>query len=264
MPSSQPKPPAHVQSVEKAIRVLDVLAQENRDMSLTEIAAALGWPKSTVHGLLATLREYQFVDQSHGTGRYWLGVKLFELGNQVARSWNIRPLARPVMRRLNEAFGEMVQLAKEEDGEVLYIDKMESSQMMRIVSEIGTRLPMHCSGLGKALLAHKPPEEVKRILKRRGMRAMTARTITTPQALEAELVRIRRQGYAIDDREIMEGLRCIAAPIFDRDGNVRYAVSVSGIVSSISGERFERILAGVLKAAEDISYSMGYRGGGPP
>lgn len=249
----------HVQSVEKALMILETLSKENREMSLTEIAKILDWPKSTVHGLLSTLREYQFVDQSHTTGHYLLGIRLFELGNQVARNWNIRQVARPVMHRINDAFGEMVQLATEENGEVLYIDKLESNQMMRIVSEIGARLPMHCTGLGKVLLAYKSPVEIQGIIKKRGMRAMTTRTIVTFEALETELSQVRNQGYAIDDREIMEGLRCMAAPIYDRDGCVRYAISISGLVSSLQGKRFEEMLQAVRDAAGEISHAMGYR-----
>lgn len=250
---------AHVQSVEKALIILETLFEENREMSLTELAKALDWPKSTVHGLLSTLREYQFVDQSHVSGHYGLGIRLFELGSQVARNWNIRQIARPVMLRLNDFYGETVQLATEENGEVLYIDKLESNRMMRIVSEIGARLPMHCSGLGKVLLAHKTEAEARGIIKKRGMRAMTAHTIVTPEALEAELSRIRAQRYAIDDRETMDGLRCVAAPIHDREGQVRYAISISGLAGALRGERFEEILRAVREAAEEISHAMGYR-----
>lgn len=256
---------SHVQSVERALKLVNLLSQENREMSLTEISKAMAWPKSTVHGLLATLRDYQFVDQSPANGHYYLGIRLFELGNQVARGWSIRQLAMPVMQRLSGRLGEMVQLATEDKGEVLYIEKIDSTQMIRIVSEIGMRLPMHCSGLGKVLLAHKTTAEVKYILKKRGMKPMTRRTITDPDALGDELMKVRRQGYAVDDREIMDSLRCVAAPIFDRDGQVKYAISISGLAGSLQGKHFDDTLAALREAAEDISYAMGYRtpdGGG--
>ncbi|MDL2317901.1 IclR family transcriptional regulator [Eubacteriales bacterium OttesenSCG-928-A19] len=250
---------SHVQSVERALRLIDLLAQEGREMSLTEISRAMEWPKSTVHGLLATLRDYQFVDQSPSTGHYYLGVRLFELGNQVARSWNIRTMAMPVMQRLNSRLGEMVQLATEDKGEVLYIEKIDSTQMFRIVSDIGVRLPMHCSGLGKVLLAFKTPAEVKYILSRKGQKAMTRRTITDPRELELELAKVREQGYAVDDREIMDSLRCIAAPIFDRECRVQYAISISGLPNVLSGDRFDTALEAVREAAEEISFAMGHR-----
>lgn len=252
-------PSSHVQSVERAIKVMELLADEGREMSLTEISRALNWPKSTVHGLISTLRDFQYIDQSPNNGNYRLGIRLFELGNAVARSWNIRSIALPVMQQLNHALGEMVHLATEDSGEVLYIEKLDSTHMMRIVSEIGARLPMHCSGLGKVLLAYKTKNEVKWIVTKKGLRRMTLRTITDPQVLDRELEKIRTQGYAIDDREIMDSLLCVAAPIFDKEGNVRYAVSVSTLAGNMTDERFELIKTMVTGAAEQISYEMGHR-----
>lgn len=254
-----PRNPSHVQSLARALQLVDLLAAENRAMSLTEISKAIGWPKSTVHGLLTTLRDFHYIDQSPTTGHYRLGVRLFELGNVVARGWDIRTMALPAMQRLNNQLGEMVQLATEDKGEVLYLEKLDSTHMMRIVSEIGSRLPMYCSGLGKMLLAYKTPAEVKWILGKHGMRAMTSRTITSKEALEKELAKIRRQGYAIDDREIMDSLRCVAVPIRDRDGMVRYAISVSGIADRLQGAYFDKVLLALQATARDISFAMGYR-----
>lgn len=250
---------SHVQSVERALMILDLIAKENREMSLTEISKALGWPKSTVHGLIATLRDYHYISQSATTGHYHLGVRLFELGNIVARSWDIRTMALPVMQHLNSQLGEMIQLAMEDNGEVLYLEKLDSTHMMRIVSDPGIRLPMHCSALGKVLLAYKNPSEVKYITTKQGMPAMTSRTITSLPDLEKELAKVRRQGYAMDDREIMEGLRCIAAPIYNSEGKVRYAISVSGFVNSMQGDHLEKALAILLDSTLKISYEMGYR-----
>lgn len=250
---------SHVQSVERALMLLDLLAREHREMSLTEIANCMHWPKSTVHGLIATLRDCSYVDQSLVSGCYRLGVRLFELGNIVARSWDIRALALPALQNLNNQLGEMVQLATEDKGEVLYLEKLDSTHMMRIVSEIGARLPMHCTGLGKVLLAYKKPAEIKWILTKHGMPPMTSRTITNREALERELIKIRRQGYAMDDREIMDSLRCVAAPVYDRDGNVKYAISVSGLANSLQGERLEMARDELLLTAKSLSYAMGYR-----
>lgn len=252
---------SHVQSVQRALMLAELLAQENREMTLTEISKMINWPKSTVHGLLTTLRDFRYVDQSPTTGHYRLGVRLFELGNIVARGWDIRSIAMPAMQRLNNLLGEMVQLATEDNGEVLYLEKQDSTHIMRIVSEIGGRLPMYCSGLGKILLAYKTPAEVKWILSKHGMRAMTSRTITNPSQLEKELAKIRRQGYAIDNREIMDSLRCVAAPIRDRDGQVKYAISVSGFANSLQGEHLDKTLEALQKMARDISFVMGYREG---
>jgi len=249
----------HVQSVGKALLILDLLAAEKSEMSLTDISSATGWAKSTVHGLVSTLREYGYIEQSLFNGRYKLGIKLFEMGNAVKRSWDINAVAKPHLRRLNEKTGEMVQLAVEKEGEVLYLDKLDAHKDMRIVSDIGIRLPVHCSGLGKALLAYRPQSEVKRIVKEKGMRAMTERTITTLPKLFQELENVRKNGYSIDDQEIMEGLRCIGAPIFDSGNQVRYAISVSGFYYKMQGQHLDFIIESVKKTAETISYEMGYR-----
>jgi len=249
---------SHVQSLARALRLLETLAGAEREMTLTELSEILEWPKSTVHGVLTTLRDFRFVDQSPPNGRYRLGVRLFEYGQKAARNWGIREIAMPAMRKLNAQFGEMVQLATEDAGEVFYLDKIDSTHIIRIVSDIGARLPMHCSGLGKALLAFRPYSEARSILMRNGMRRMTSRTITEPALMEDELNKIRIQGYASDNQEIMEGLCCVAAPIRDKEGVVKYAVSVSGLAERLTGPYMEQIKDAVIAAANEISQNMGY------
>ena len=250
---------SHVQSLARALRLLEVLAGEKQEIALSEIAEKLDWPKSTVHGLLATLRDYRYVEQSDANGRYRLGIRLFELGHKAAKNWGIREVALPVMQKLNSQCGEMVQLATEDDGEVVYLEQVDSTHIIRIVSEPGARLPMHCSGLGKVLLAHRAPAEARSILARKGMRRMTVRTITEITKMEAELCGVRKQGYAVDDQEIMEGLRCVAAPIKSKNDSVKYAVSVSGLAGRLSGEYFEYIRKSVIDSAAEISVNIGYR-----
>lgn len=250
---------SHVGSVARALELVEVLAEVNREISITELSKRLGWPKSTTYGLLSTLRDYRYVDQSAVTGRYKLGVRFFEVGSIVSRSWDIHTAALRHMRLLNAKLGEMVQLATEDNGEVLYIEKIDSSHMLRIVSEVGGRQPMHCTGLGKALLAYRSPAEVSYIIARKGMEQMTPRTIITLYELEKELEKVRRQGYALDDREVMEGLRCVAAPIFISGGKVKYAVSISGLYGNMQGEKLDLIVAMVKECAANISHAMGYR-----
>lgn len=252
---------SHVQSVARALTLIEILAQEKRDLSLTELSKKSGWPKSTVHGLIATLRDFHMVEQAEETGYYRLGIRLFELGNIVMRSWDIAAIAKPYLRKLNNNLGEMVQLAMEDRGEVLYLDKLDSNRMMRIVSEIGTRLPMHCSGLGKVLLAYKKDEnEIKKILTQKGMRAMTSHTIVTIADFLKEAELIRERGYGMDDQEIMDGLRCVAVPIFDAEDQVNYAISISGFYGNLRGEHLNNVIAELKDTAKNISYDLGYRG----
>lgn len=251
---------SHVQSVARALSLVEILAEENRDLSLTELSKKTGWPKSTVHGLIATLRDYHMVDQSEETGHYRLGIRLFELGNKVKRSWDISEIAKPYLRKLNSELNEMVQLAMENKGEVLYMEKIDSNRMMRIVSEIGIRLPIHCSGLGKAILAYKEEYEVKKILTEKGMRPMTAKTIVSVPEFLKEMEVIRERGYAMDDQEIMDGLRCVAVPIFNADDEVNYAISVSGFYNNMRGQHLKDVIEQLKRTSKNISYDLGYRG----
>ena len=247
---------AHVKSIERAFLIVDALAEEPREHSLTELAATLGWPKSTVHGVLSTLVQYRYVEQSEETGRYRLGIRFFELGVKVGQMWDIRSIAMPYMQKLNAELGEMVQLGTEDHGEILYLEKLDSAHLIRIVSEIGGRLPIHCTGLGKAMLAYMPQAKIKRIIRENGLTSYTQNTITSVAALEREMLKIREQGYAIDDGEIMLGLRCVAAPIFDGKGQVRYALSISGMQGNMEGERLEKITNRVVTAASAISKAL--------
>jgi DNA-binding IclR family transcriptional regulator len=245
-----------IQSVDRALNILEIISDAEDGLTLAQIAHKMDLPKSTVHGLISTLRDHRYVRQADEDGRYLMGMQLFEMGTKAARSWDIRDAAKPAMRWLSKEFGETVHLGCEDNGEVLYLDKIAADSLITIVSEIGTRLPMHCSGIGKALLSHKSESEIKRYISNKGLMPLTSRTITKADDLIAELAKVREQGFAVDDGEIMEGLRCVGAPIFDSDGLVRYAVSVSGQVKDIYGKRLERLIIETKRAAKEISYAL--------
>jgi len=249
----------HIKSVAKALKIVELLAENGREMALGEIAERMKMPKSTTHGLISTLCDFGYVDQSPFTGKYKLGLRLFELGNIVAMRLEVRSVATPYIQRLVEALGETVHLTILDKGEVLYIDKQESQQSIRIASRVGARLPAHCTGVGKVLLAFLPAEERKKIILEKGLKRFTKNTITDPEALELELARVREQGYAFDNEEFMEGLKCVAAPIRDYTGKVCAAMSVSGPVARLRGEKLERAVALVTEAAAMISAELGYR-----
>lgn len=248
--------PAHIQSIQKGIIIIELLAKEQREMSLTEISRVLDWPKSTVHGIISTLRDFDYIEQSDKTGWYDLGIRFFEVGNIVARKWDIGEVARPILKRLNEQTGETVQLAVEQQGEVLYLEKLESTNVIRLVSQVGSRLPMHCSGLGKVLMAYMDESRVRQIIRDHGLAKFTDYTISTQQALFRELELVRERGYAMDNNEIMIGLRCIAFPIFDGNGDATYSISISGLIHHLDGTHLERCTQLLKKAANDISTQL--------
>jgi DNA-binding IclR family transcriptional regulator len=248
-----------IRSVAKALTIINILAESRRPMPLAEIARKMGMAKSTIHGLLSTLRDYGYVEQSDFDGNYRLGIILFEIGSKVADNWDVRKIAAPYIQKLVQETGETVHLVVLDKGEVLYIDKHESTQSLRIVSEIGSRLPAHCTGVGKALLAFMSPSEVKRLIAAKGLKRYTKKTITDPEKLEVELARIRKQGYAEDDEEIMESLRCVAAPLWDHNGKACAAISISGPLARMDQQRMQLLKEHIVQTAMDISANLGYR-----
>ena len=251
------KDSSHIKSLQRAVVIFELLAQESGELSLTEIAQKLDWPKSTVHGIISTFRDFGYIDQSKENGKYSLGVRLFELGNLVARRWDITKMAKPILKTLHKQTGMTVQLGKEQDGEVLYLDKIDGDGLLKIVSQVGARLPMHCSGLGKVLLAYDSEARVNQIVRKNGLKKFTKNTITHQEALKKELALIRKRGYALDDNEIMDGLRCVAFPIYDSAKEVSYAVSVSGLSTYLGDEQLDKIIGYLREASEMLSGMMG-------
>jgi DNA-binding IclR family transcriptional regulator len=250
---------SHIQSVAKALRIVDALAEAGKELALGEIAKKLGLPKSTAHGLLSTLCSFGYVEQSVFTGKYKLGLQLLKLGSIVAHNLDLRAVAAPYIQRLVDMTRETVHLTILDKGEVLCIDKRESPESLRMVSRVGMRLPAHCTGVGKVLLAFLPLSEAKKIIAVKGLPRFTKNTITDPNILEAELAKVRVQGYAIDNEEIMDGLRCVAAPIRDYCGKVYAAISISGPVSRLKEERLELAIELITRTVAEISSDLGHQ-----
>ncbi|KUO48741.1 MAG: IclR family transcriptional regulator [Desulfitibacter sp. BRH_c19] len=249
-----------IQSVARAAKILDILATANREMALVEITNHLGLAKSTVHGLLSTLRKLNLVEQSGFNGKYRLGIRLFELGTIVSNNWDIRTVASPHIQRLLELLGETVHLVVMDNDEVLYVDKREWHHIsLRVVTQVGMRLPAHCTGVGKVLLAYMPASEVKGIVEKRGMPHFTKNTVTDLNRLMEDLEVIKLQGYAIDNEELISGVSCVAAPIYDNNGKVIGAISVSGPSGKIKGEKYSEIVEEITGTAMTISRELGYK-----
>jgi IclR family acetate operon transcriptional repressor len=191
-------------------------------------------------------------------GRLWfIGVQAFVTGCTFTKSRSLVGLARPQMRRLMEDSGETVNLAIEDEGEAVYLAQVECRQMMRAFARPGSRVPLHCSAVGKAILSAVSDKSLSKILQQRGMPRLTVKTITSPALLRADLERARLKGFAVDDEEHAVGLRCISAPIFDETGDVVAAVSAAGPLARIVDERLADLGALVLETARAISREMG-------
>ncbi|MDA8227433.1 MAG: IclR family transcriptional regulator [Desulfitobacterium hafniense] len=246
-----------VQSIERAISIINCFSKDRPQLRLRDIADELQLNKSTVHGILNTLKHYGYLDQDEETQKYRLGLKLVEIGNQVLNSLELRSVATPIIKGVSGKTGETVHMVILDGWDVVYIDKAESSQSMRITTDIGSRYSAHCTGVGKALLAYKSREELMKILPDK-LERLTEQTITDKEELIAHLQEVYQRGYAIDDEENAEGLRCVAAPIFDHRGKAVAAISVAGPSVRITKERIGGFVAIIREAAVQISVRLGY------
>lgn len=251
-----------IRSVERAIAILRAFSFSEPQLGVTELSRKLGLHKSTIHRLLSTLERERLVEWDAQTGRYRLGLGLFELGSLVVATAELRKVARPVLESVHSACGETVHLAILDEGDVVYIDKIESRSKLRMYSEVGRRAPAHCTGLGKVLLAYLPDDELQRVIERKGLRAYTSRTITSAHALREQLARVRLQGYAVDSGEHEELVRCAAAPVFDHTGKVAAAVSIAAVAVDVASTRFAELVELVRDAAHRISAALGYAAAG--
>lgn len=249
-----------IQSVARALDVLELLSEHHREMGVTEIAGHMALNKSSVHGLVSTLHRRGFLDQNPANGKYRLGLRLLEIGFQVKDAMDLAQLAEPLIRDLVNEYRETAHLVTLDQGEVVYIYKLESPESIRMCSQVGRRLPVHCTGVGKAMAAFLPREELDSILDRRGLPPRTPHTITDRQAFLQELERVRSQGVAYDREEVEEGLKCVAAPIFDHQGQVVAALSLAGPAHRIDAKA-ARLVEAVRASAGQVSSRLGYRGG---
>lgn len=254
-PSSAGK--ARLSSVANAIRVTKAFTDDEYEMGISDLSKRLGLAKSTVHRHAATLVEAEFLEQNKETGKYRLGMVLFELGALVRRKMDVANEARPQLRSLMEMTGETVQLAIFDHLSVLYINKMESRQAVRMSSAVGSRAPAYCTSVGKVLLAHQPDEVIKRVVQA-GLERFSPKTITTASVLAAELERVRAGGYAVDDEEMEVGLRCVAAPIRNHSGAVIAAIGVAAPIQRMNKKNMQTCTPMVVAAADTISRRLGY------
>ncbi|MDA8228139.1 MAG: IclR family transcriptional regulator [Desulfitobacterium hafniense] len=248
----------YVQTLERSLDILEVLAQAEEPLGVTEIGNRISLHKSTVHRILQTLCYRGYVEKEKNNERYHLGLKIVELGIRFFNDLEIRKVAAPFLADLAKSFDEVVHLVLPDDGEVVYIDKRESSHVVSMRSKVGRRAPMHCTAVGKAILSTMPEEEVRQILKEKGMPKYTAYTVTNPDELLEKLKVIKQTRIAEEQEENEIGIVCAGTPIFDYSGRAIGAISVSGPASRIREKGLERIGQELKQAGEQISASLGF------
>ena len=246
-----------MQSLARALAILNRLAAADDGTTLTEVAQQVGLSPSTAHRLLTTLEGERYVHFDAERRLWSVGVQAFVAGSGFLKARSLAAAARPHMRALMEDGGETVNLAAEDEGEAVYLAQVECRQMMRAFARPGGRVPLHCSSVGKALLSAMPEADLARVLHRHGLARVTVKTLITTPALRADLHAARTRGYAVDDEEHAVGLRCIAAVVFNEAADAVAAISLSGPMARIPDERIPLLGDLVRRAADAATAGLG-------
>lgn len=251
-----------VNSVGKAIKVMELLHKARRSLSIKEIADELGMHKSTLHHLVSTLTEFGFLSQDPETRKYHIGLHLVEIGQAYLEQLDLKNTAHPFLERLAMEAKETVHLMILDQYDAVYIDKLEDLTQLsalRCSSYIGRRASAYSTAAGKVLLAHLPPAALHDYLACQKLTPITEHTITNPQILLEQLKQIKKAGFALDLQENEVGLQCVAAPVFDLKGRCIAALSISGPVSRMSTPRIEKKFKPLAKStAKQISQALGF------
>ncbi|NLE45104.1 MAG: IclR family transcriptional regulator [Chloroflexi bacterium] len=250
-----------VQSLARGLDILLILSENGDAMGVTQIAQALDIDKSSAFRLLSTLAGRGFVEQVEETRRYQVGLRIVELSRRALDRIELRSVAKPSLGRLKESVGESAHLAVLVDGQVMYVETVESGANLNVNTEIGRRGPLHCTATGKALVAHLPLEELERLFEGVGLKRYTPRTLLTLRELAPHLEVVRERGYAVDDEEFDPGVRCVAAPLRDYRGKVVASVGVSGPTVRVSLDQIPEIARFVVDTASEISRLLGFAEG---
>ena len=257
--ADQAAPRYQIRSVQRALTVLRTFLAHDSGISASLLSQETGLDPSTVFRLLVTLEAQGFVEVDPKSGKYQPGVVLLELGSRFLKNNDIRSRSIGHLERLRDRFGETVHLTVLDGNEVVYLEKLAGLRPIGFMSSrVGDRNPAHCTGVGKALLAYLPDAELARRYPNGRLKRYTAHTITSLKALRAELKSVRSLGYAVDQEEHEEGVKCVAVPTFDHQG-IAAAVSVSGPVDRMEDHlAHDELIGALLDAARQISAQMGW------
>lgn len=255
------QPTAMVQSLDRALDVLEALAEADDEITLSQLTERVGLPLGTVHRLLSSLVERGYAAQDRETRLYGPGPRVLEVAARAAanRRFSLSRIARPALQELTSATDETSNLLTLQGDEGVYSEQVSSARLVRMFTEVGQRVPLYCTGGGKAILSGLSPDQIEAYLSRTSLRAFTPKTLASPDRLRDELEQARLRGFALDDEEREAGVCCVAAPIFDRFGRCVAALSISGPISRLSLERAAELGPLVRRAADACSLALGHR-----
>jgi DNA-binding IclR family transcriptional regulator len=246
-------------AVERALAMLEAVAQESEGLSNAEISRKLKIPKSSASYILRTLESQSYLTRDAESGKYRVGLKILSLSRGALSGLDVRGVALPIMRHLTQETGLTCHLAILDGPDAVYVEKVEPEGFIRMDTWVGRRMRVHATSVGKALVAHIPQERLQQIVRKSGMEKRTHKTITTLPRLLKELEKVRVQGYAVDDEENNLGARCVGAPVFNDHGSIEAALGLSGTTQQVSTQTMPRILEALKDGARHISIGMGYR-----
>lgn len=259
MPVSDSSPAT---AVERALNILEAAAHRRDGLTNSEISRKLGIPKSSASYILRTLERRGYLRREAESGRYRLGLKILSLGGDAQANLDIADVALPFMRALEEKIHMTVHLAVLDQGEAVYIEKVEAPGFFKVNTWVGRRMFLHSTSVGKCLLAWLPKQEVETIVKQQGLKKRTPKTITTMTRLLVDLERVKDEGYAVDDEENSLGARCLGAPVFEVTGTVIAALGASGTLTQVDEDSMPRLAEAVKETARRISRQL-QRSGAP-
>jgi DNA-binding IclR family transcriptional regulator len=253
MPATDSSPAT---AVERALNILENIAHRRDGLTNSEISRKLGIPKSSASYILRTLERRGYLRRDGESGRYRMGLKILSLGGDAQGNLEIADVALPFMRALSEKIRMTVHLAVLDQGEAVYVEKVEAPGFFKVNTWVGRRMFLHSTSVGKCLLAWLPKQEIENVVRQQGLKKRTPKTITTVSKLLADLEHVKQSGYAVDDEENSLGARCLGAPIFDAMGNVTAALGASGTLTQVDEANMPRMIEALKETARRITRQL--------
>lgn len=249
-----------IKSIEKSLKILEVLSQNKRFYGVTEIADILNFDKSVVFKMLKTFENHGYVEQEKNTKKYGLGLKILELSNKLLQRINVIEIARPALMKIREFTGETVHLATLNKEKVIYLDQLKSNEVISVNTQVGNFEPIYCTAAGKSILAFLDINNINYyldIFSKEGFTKFTKNTITSKDELSKELKRIRKEGFAIDNEELHYGVKCLAVPIKNQKKEVIASLGISGPVARLDDNKILVFSKYLMKEAKEVSRKLG-------
>jgi IclR family KDG regulon transcriptional repressor len=249
-----------IQSVDHALDVMEAFQGEEDELGITELSRRLKLHKNNIFRILATLENRGYIEQNRVTDNYRLGLGTLELGQTYIRHTGLLRVARPITEELGKKVNENVYIGILKENYAFYLDVVESAHTVRVLSRVGCRVPTYCSAMGKAQLAFETPETIAEVLGKKELKKFTPSTISDREKVVEHLALVKELGYAVDDEEWDEGVRCVAAPIYDYTRKVVGAVSISAPSVRMPMEQVKKeYVPMIIEACEEISDRLGYK-----